>query len=190
MCLRGATGNDHQRIGHGANRRETCRATGRFHITRRRHCRRSTNGFDRGLMAEEFPAPFLGTGWAFPPEFVPAEEKSTVAMASARVDIEQSLGILLSTLPGERVMQPRYGCDLTPLLFEPLTTSLITDIADRVRTAILYFEPRVIPENVRVTPDDVLSGRVLIEITYRIGSTNSRHNFVFPFYKEEGTEIP
>ena len=82
-------------------------------------------------MAEEFPAPFLGTGWEFPPAFVPVEEKSTVAMVSGRIDIEQSLGILLSTLPGERIMQPRYGCDLTPILFEPLTTSLITDICDR-----------------------------------------------------------
>ncbi|MGB7838268.1 MAG: GPW/gp25 family protein [Terrimicrobiaceae bacterium] len=141
------------------------------------------------MMAEEFPAPFLGTGWEFPPAFVPVEEKSTVAMVSGRIDIEQSLGILLSTLPGERIMQPRYGCDLTPMLFEPLTTSLITDISDRIRTAILYFEPRILAENLRVTPDDALSGRILIEISYRIAATNSRHNFVFPFYKEEGSEI-
>ena len=189
MRLRRVAGNHHQRIRNGADRREAGRATRGFHIARRCDRRRSINRFDWRLMAEEFPAPFLGTGWEFPPAFVPVEEKSTVAMVSGRADIEQSLGILLRTLPGERVMQPRYGCDLTPMLFEPLTTSLITDIADRIRTAILYFEPRIIPDNVRVTADDALSGRILIEVSYRIAATNSRHNFVFPFHKEEGSEI-
>jgi uncharacterized protein len=138
-------------------------------------------------MTESTP-PFLGTGWAFPPDFI--LEGATVATVSGREDIEESLKILLTTLPGERVMQPRYGCDLTPLLFEAVTTSLITDIADRVRTAILYFEPRITPENVRVTSEDVLGGRVLIEVAYRISATNSRHNFVFPFYKQEGADTP
>jgi phage baseplate assembly protein W len=189
MRLRRPAGNHHQRIGDCDDRREAGRAARRFHVARRRDYRRSLNRPDWRLMAEEFSAPFLGTGWEFPPAFVSAKEKSTVAMVPGRVDIEQSLEILLSTLPGERIMQPRYGCDLTPMLFEPLTTSLITDISDRIRTAILYFEPRILAENIRVTPDEALSGRILIEITYRIAATNSRHNFVFPFYKEEGSEI-
>jgi phage baseplate assembly protein W len=141
-------------------------------------------------METESNLPFLGTGWSFPPEFVPAEDRSAAALVSGQTDIEQSLGILLSTLPGERVMQPRYGCDLTPLLFDALTTSLITDITDRVVTSILYFEPRIILDNVRVTPDDALNGRILIEVSYRISATNSRHNFVFPFYKVEASETP
>jgi phage baseplate assembly protein W len=141
-------------------------------------------------METEPNLPFLGTGWAFPPEFDLDDERSAAALVTGRIDIEQSLGILLSTLPGERVMQPRYGCDLTPLLFEPLTTSLITDIADRVQTSILYFEPRIVPDNVSVTPDDALAGRILIEVSYRISATNSRHNFVFPFYKTEASETP
>jgi phage baseplate assembly protein W len=137
-------------------------------------------------MANGTQPPFLGSGWAFPPQFL--KEGATVEMVSDREDIEQSLGILLSTLPGERLMQPRYGCDLTPLIFEPLTTSLITDISDRVRSSILYFEPRIVPEKISVTADDPLAGVVLIEVGYRISATNARHNFVFPFYKAEGTQ--
>ena len=137
-------------------------------------------------MADETKLPFLGAGWAFPPQFL--KEGTTVEMVSAREDIEQSLAILLSTLPGERLMQPQYGCDLTPLIFEPLTTSLITDISDRVRTSILYFEPRIVPERISVTAGDPLEGVVLIEVDYKISSTNARHNFVFPFYKAEGTQ--
>jgi hypothetical protein len=34
-----------------------------------------------------------------------------------------------------------------------------------------------------------LEGVVLIGVIYRVKSTNSRFNFVFPYYKLEGTDI-
>jgi uncharacterized protein len=82
---------------------------------------------------------FLGIGWRFPPEFIGGAAAYACSMVDDRIDIEQSLHILLSTTPGERIMQPKYGCDLTPLLFEPVNTTLQTIIADRVRTSILYY---------------------------------------------------
>jgi len=53
---------------------------------------------------------FLGTGWSFPPEFDPVS--GSVVLVSNEKDIGESLDILLSTSLGERVMQPRYGCNL------------------------------------------------------------------------------
>jgi phage baseplate assembly protein W len=47
---------------------------------------------------------FLGTGWSFPPQF-DLRHRGAVTV-SEEEDIEQSLVILLSTHPGERVMQP------------------------------------------------------------------------------------
>ena len=32
-------------------------------------------------------------------------------------------------------------------------------------------------------------GLLLITVNYRVRSTNTRYNFVYPFYKNEGTEI-
>lgn len=61
---------------------------------------------------------FLGTGWSFPPEF--NRHSGNVKMVSEEQDIEESLRILLSTRLGERVMIPRFGCDLTDLLFESI----------------------------------------------------------------------
>ena len=104
-------------------------------------------------------------------------------------DIRSSLEILLSTVQGERILQPTYGCDLTPLLFEPLTTSLRTEMVDKIRNAILYFEPRIDVEKIELKDDQILEGIVLITIDYVIRSTNSRNNFVFPFYRAEGTDI-
>jgi uncharacterized protein len=44
-------------------------------------------------------------------------------------------------------------------------------------------------ERVRLNDSRELEGVVLIEVTYRVKSTNSRFNFVFPYYKLEGTDI-
>ena len=109
-------------------------------------------------------------------------------MISNEADIRSSLEILLSTDVGERVMQPRYGCNLNRLLFEPLDLTLQAYMKDLIRTAILYFEPRIVLDDVNLIPEP-LEGRVLIEIHYTIAGTNTRNNFVYPFYIEEGTQV-
>jgi phage baseplate assembly protein W len=129
---------------------------------------------------------FLGTGWAFPPAF--ERETGTVDMVSAYKDIDESLDILLSTSLGERVMQPRYGCELQDYLFEPLSSTVIGYIKDRVRTSILLFEPRIVAEKIEVTADDsfdLIEGRFTINVEYTIPGTNSRFNYVYDYYKNE-----
>ena len=128
---------------------------------------------------------FLGTGWSFPPTF--DRGAKSVRMISDEEDIRSSLEILLSTQVGERVMQPKYGCNLDRLVFEPLDTSLQAYMKDLIRTAILYFEARIILDDVKLEPLP-LEGRIDIHIDYTVAATNTRSNFVFPFYKEEGTE--
>ncbi|RQS65778.1 hypothetical protein DID96_25465 [Burkholderia sp. Bp8963] len=130
---------------------------------------------------------FLGRGWSFPPDFngpVPG-----VTMLEDEVDVASSLQILLSTMPGERVMQPLYGCNLSELLFETLDTRLKTLVADKVESAILYYEPRVAVESVVLDDSRALEGVLLIQVVYTVRSTNSRFNFVYPYYLQEGTDI-
>jgi len=129
---------------------------------------------------------FLGTGWSFPPSF--DTETGTVVLVSQEEDIKQSLNILLSTSLGERVMQPRYGCNLNDYMFEPLNSSIIGYIKDLVENAILFYEPRIIAEKIEVTPQDsldIIEGRFTISIDYTIPETNSRFNFVYDYYKNE-----
>ena len=130
---------------------------------------------------------FIGRGWSFPPTFSP--ELPGVVMLEQEADIVSSLEILLSTAPGERVMLPEFGCNLEELVFENLDTTTKTLMADKIETAILYYEPRIDVEKVGLDSSRYLEGVVLIEVTYRVRMTNSRFNFVFPFYKQEGTDI-
>jgi uncharacterized protein len=144
---------------------------------------------------------FLGTGWGFPPTFVredaPAKAsgrtagcpKGRVVMVADEVDIYQSLQILFNTALGERIMQPRYGADLKNQVFEPMNASVLTFIEDLLRTAIVYHEPRIEAERLSIRPDP-LDGRLDIEIDYRIRTTNTRFNFVFPFYLTETGQQP
>jgi phage baseplate assembly protein W len=131
---------------------------------------------------------YLGRGWSFPPTFT-AGVAPQVTMLEEEADVASSLEILLSTIPGERIMQPLYGCNLSELLFESLDTRLMTLMADKVQSAILYYEPRVTLESVNLDDSLELEGIVLIEVVYRVKTTNSRFNFVFPYYKREGTDI-
>lgn len=125
---------------------------------------------------------FLGTGWSFPPRF--DRKLKSVELVSDQTDINQSLEILLSTKLGERIMLPKYGCDLSDLVFESMDTTFETYITDLVRTAILYHEPRIDMESLEFE-NDQNEGKLLIIVNYKIRITNSRSNFVFPFYKNE-----
>jgi uncharacterized protein len=139
-------------------------------------------------MAEEFQQDdFLGKGWSFPPTFNKGIQG--VEMTEKEEDINRSLQILLTTRTGERIMQPKYGCNMDEMVFEALTTTTKTIIIDKITTAILYFEPRVDVTSVSMDTTNELEGEILVTIEYMVRATNSRFNFVFPFYINEGTEL-
>ena len=130
---------------------------------------------------------FLGKGWSFPPTFNAALKD--VEITEKEEDINRSLQILLTTRVGERVMQPKYGCNMDEMLFESLSTATKTVIKDKIKTAILYFEPRIDVTSISMDTTNELEGEILIEIEYVVRATNNRFNFVFPYYVNEGTEL-
>ena len=130
---------------------------------------------------------FIGRGWSFPPTFDIGLQG--VEMTEQNDDIRCSLEILLTTRIGERIMEPKYGCNMDDLVFESLDANIETLIRDRIKTAILYFEPRINVIKIELSLTDELEGRIIVEIEYEIITTNSRFNFVYPFYYKEGTEL-
>lgn len=130
---------------------------------------------------------FLGTGWSFPPAF--NKRLGKVEMTSDEEDIQSSLHILLTTRLGERVMQPTYGCNLDELVFESLSATFSSYIRDLVKTAILFHEPRIKLNKVELDDSRDVEGVILIIVDYTVRTTNTRFNYVFPYYKNEGTDI-
>jgi len=127
---------------------------------------------------------FLGRGWSFPPRF---DADRRAVMVAGIEDIEESLRILFRTRRGERVMQHAYGTLLHQIVFEEITDQTLTELRVMLEKAVLYFEPRIALErlDIRVSPDDL--GTLLLQLEYRVRTTNTRHNMVYPLYLDQAT---
>ncbi|MBS1902211.1 MAG: GPW/gp25 family protein [Bacteroidetes bacterium] len=138
------------------------------------------------MAQEKIDRSFLGIGWSFPPTF--RREFYGVEMLHEEADVQSSLGIILSTITGERVMLPTFGANLQPYVFEPMNVPNIEMIKKIVHDALVYHEPRIIVNDVTATPDQQ-NGVLLIDVAYTIITTNTRYNYVYPFYVTEATNI-
>ncbi len=130
---------------------------------------------------------FLGTGWAFPPTFSGWQRRAN--MVSYEEDIRESLRILFTTNPGERVMQPTYGCGLKKKVFSVINASAITEIKDMVEKAILFFEVRITLNSIDIDASDSIEGILRLYLEYTVRTTNTRNNMVYPFYFRQGTGL-
>jgi phage baseplate assembly protein W len=143
---------------------------------------------------------FLGSGWDFPVGIDPDAGSSTSTGSSSTgsstgygsgpirrpadgdASIRQSIWMILSTSPGERVMRPDFGCGLQDLVFGVNNAGTATAVATTVRDALAVWEPRIDVVDVVAVPDAAAPHVLRIEIDYQVRSTNSRFNLVYPFY--------
>lgn len=130
---------------------------------------------------------FLGKGWSFPPEFV--LETGEVVMTANESDIQSSLKILFGTTIGERFLNPKYGLDMQEMLFEPMSTTIKTYLVDRVKIAILIYEPRIDLLSLDLDTTAQNEGKVSIVMEYKVRATNSRYNLVYPFSITDSNEV-
>ena len=127
---------------------------------------------------------FLGVGWAFPPG-VGSDGGNAIVVYEE--DVKQSIRIILGTDKGERVMRPNFGAGLRSFVFGPKSSTTLQRVKTRVQDALTTWEPRIDVMQVKVTIDPRERSKMLIDVTYRVRSTNTLQNLVFPFYLQEGT---
>ena len=125
---------------------------------------------------------FIGAGWSFPTSITPA---GTIRLITGAEEIDAAIRMILSTIPGERVMRPEFGCRMWSLIFAPLTAGTLGQIEQYVREALDRWEPRIDVDRVEALADQE-SAEVKIELDYRLGATNDVRNLVFPFYTIPG----
>ncbi|SFB53434.1 GPW/gp25 family protein [Algoriphagus aquimarinus] len=130
---------------------------------------------------------FLGLGWSFPPAF--DQDYKKVIMVAGEEDIMESISIILGTIPTERVMYPKFGCGILKYVFETNDPTVYTMIRDTIFDALLYYEPRIKVTEILFDKAELFEGILRISITYTIIITNTRHNMVYPFYINEGTNL-
>lgn len=125
---------------------------------------------------------FLGRGWSFPVRSALGE----VEMSAEEKSIREAIWIILATSPGERMMRPDFGCGIHDLVFALNDADTVGIVQKKVRDALIRWEPRINVLNVDVEVKG--QGEVLlINIHYRVRTTNNFFNLVYPFYLAAGS---
>jgi hypothetical protein len=94
-----------------------------------------------------------------------------VALAGLDLAVHQSLCLILSTAPGERLMRPDYGCPLRRLAFQPLDNTTAGLAIHYVEEAVRRWEPRAEITLIDAYPSPDVEGVLSIDLHYRVRST-------------------
>ena len=85
-----------------------------------------------------------------------AEGNSDIAIVTNEAAVVESVYNIILTEPGEKVMDPKFGCALDRFLFEPIDDVTSRRIMQEVSRSLELYEPRLLDFDVIVTakPDD------------------------------------
>jgi phage baseplate assembly protein W len=89
-------------------------------------------------------------------------------------NVRESIGVILRTAPGERVMLPDFGAGLDRFLAEPNIPATHARIADAITRALARWETRVALDSVDVVADPSDRLAALATLTYRLVATGAR----------------
>lgn len=91
--------------------------------------------------------------------------------------VREQIQVLLSTRPGEQLMNPGFGAGLENLLTEPNTVATRSRIQELVGDALKRWEDRIVVDGIAVDPvSDAATGvadGVRVEIAYRLLRTGA-----------------
>lgn len=84
--------------------------------------------------------------------------------------IQQNMIVLLMTNPGERIMDPEFGCGLRHILFHQNNPGLYGQIDGRIRQQVRKYINFVEIENINIIPpnDNTNQHRVDVSVSYFI----------------------
>jgi phage baseplate assembly protein W len=102
-----------------------------------------------------------------------------LATVSGTEAVRQSLLMLISTRPGERVMRPDYGCPLHRLMFQPVDATAAGLAIHYVEQAVRRWEPRVEIIDVDAGPGPDEPTELVVRLSYRVRATRVPDTFEF-----------
>jgi phage baseplate assembly protein W len=121
----------------------------------------------------------LGVGWKFP---IRINSRGGFSYARGEQSVQEAIWIILGTALGERHMLPLFGAGIHDYVFAPNNPTTRGDIAHQVQQALARWEPRIDLLDIGVETDAAESNLILIRVAYRIRTTNTVQNLVYPFY--------
>ncbi len=131
------------------------------------------------FLPPDFDAPDAGAG-------LQITARGSIATVEGADSVRQSILLLLSTMPGERVMRPEYGCDLHRLVFAPNDDTTAGLVIHYVQRALERWEPRI--EIVRLDAGRNAERPTLLDVrlAYRVLATQRVETLTFSLNLAEG----
>ena len=126
---------------------------------------------------------YLGTGFKFPPSVDPGTGRFLTS--SGEQSVKESVYLILMTQQGERWLLPGFGSNLMSFTFMDTSVTMLNVLSNNLRTILLGQEPRISDVDIDIDPE-VRDGCLFVNIQYLVSETNTRDNFVFPFYLNAG----
>lgn len=95
--------------------------------------------------------------------------------------IRQSVMLILSTMPGERIMRPDYGCELHRILFLPNDFSTAGLAKYYIEKALTRWEKRIVIRQIDVRSESSPnhSSQINIQLNYEIPSLRASDDIGF-----------
>lgn len=119
----------------------------------------------------------LGKGLAFN---FGVDSNGGIKFSSYEKSVEEGIDIILSTKPGERVYNRKFGCLIQDLMFEPNNSETKNLAARYVKYALDMFEKRINVLSVEAQSEDEKSINIIVN--YKLIESNREYNLVYPFY--------
>jgi len=102
-------------------------------------------------------------------------------MVDGHDSVRQAILLLLSTIPGERVMRPEYGCQLHRLVFSPNDETTAGLAIHYVRQALDLWEPRIDVLRLDAERNAEDPEQLTISLEYRVRATQQIDTTTFSF---------
>jgi len=100
------------------------------------------------------------------------DENGRLAFPSLADSVRQSIRIILSTRPGERLMRPAFGAGLENMLHQQNTLTTRRQIRDLISESLARWEKRILLDRVDVWEIEDRPTAIRVEIAYRLRRLN------------------
>jgi Bacteriophage baseplate protein W len=104
--------------------------------------------------------------------FLPYPQNNKLVFNSLEQCVRDSIRIILTTRPGEQLMQPLFGAGLQNFLDEGNTVAIRRQIQSAITSCLETYETRIAIDNVEVETVDGAPSHIHVQIFYRLLRTN------------------
>jgi phage baseplate assembly protein W len=105
--------------------------------------------------------------------FLPVPQDGKLSYTSLEQSVRDSIRIILTTRPGEQLMQPLFGGGIQNFLDEGNTITIRRQLQTAITDSLTTYETRIAVDNVEVETVPGAPSQIHVQIYYRLLRTNA-----------------